>query len=237
MKILGWLKKGLLTLFKFYMAGWGETILVIAVVAIISLIISFAKPINGFLAQFIPEQYLFPQAGIVLILILPLIFNILTKIGIKKFLKRLLGKVPFLSFFFGKEGIQEGIPVAVKEGNSLAYGFLRGRTEIYDDTGFVKNGYSTWLAVFSPSSPFPASAMLPKDYRPEDVREVEIIDQEGRNFARLAIIRKCVNFGESLGKIRLKVIEEEEVKKLPILSEKDKEKIAQKLKKEVESAK
>ena len=222
MRIIRWFQTVFLALLKFYLAGLSETIVIVVSIILITLLVNAAEPMEAFLAYFIPTQYFFPQIGLIfLVAILPFVIHSLTKLGMRRFLNRFFRKVPFLNFLFGERGSQEGIPVAAKQENGLVYGFLRGRSIIYDNTGFIESG-CIWWSVFIPSSPVPATSLFPKDFRPEDVREVEIIDQEGRNHARAAIIRKCINLGESLGNIRLKIIEEVEVEKLPILFQKDK---------------
>ena len=66
--------------------------------------------------------------------------------------------------------------------------------------------------------------MLAMDFEPEDVRIVVINGKEKNNEAIAAIIQnRCLRFGKPLASIvRFKELKEKEIKKLPLLSKKDK---------------
>jgi hypothetical protein len=227
-RILHYPAKLISKLFKLYSEGLSKTIIIVIVVFLISTLEGAGR--TG-IERFVPIEYQFPEMGIVFIfVVLPLFMVLLKYTGIFKIFPLLLRKIPLLKFFFREKGNQEGIPVIAKDGNGLVYGLLRGRSIIYDDTGFVENG-KIWWSVFIPSSPVPVTSMMPKDFAPENVREIELVRQPGRGFAQTAIISKCVNLGESLGDIVLKRIKEEEVAQMPVLSEKEKEEIAKSYKK------
>jgi uncharacterized membrane protein len=210
-------------LFKFYFAGLSETVILVVLTVAITFVADAGKPIGGFLASFIPADYLFPKIELIILFVaFPIIFHTLAKIGVGKLLRKTFGRVPVLNFFFREKIVQEGIPVMARFANGNTYGFLRGRTKVVDDTGFAK-GKELW-AVFVPSSPMPATSVFLIDFDPEDIREIEVIGKEGRNNARTAIISKCLNFGEALPPIRLKKIEDAE--KLPNIAPKEGKKIS-----------
>lgn len=231
-RILITLQKKFVALLKLYGSGLIGTITVVAILAIFSLVKIAAELIETMLSWFIPEKYLFPGNGLVVILvILPFIIVILAKVGWRS--NRIFKKIPILNLLFTEDEaeFQQGIPVAVKIMTGYSYGILRGWSEIQGDTDFA--GGDLWLSVFIPSSPTPfTSLMVPSNFRPEDVDEFEIITKPGKNQALAAIIqRECLRFGQPpSSKIRLMKLDLNEVKKLPALSEEDKEIIAQEYK-------
>jgi len=217
---------------NYYLRGLILAIAVFVILAIISLIIGFAEPIDVFLKWLIPENYLLPGSGIIIVLIvIPLALAFLTKGKAKKYFSWFAKKIPVLSIFF-REGeiptvIEEAIPVAVKiSGSAIMYGFLTGKSEVQDDSGFVKS--KKVLCVVPFSAPLPFTSAIPIDTEPENVREVEIVGDEGRNPARLAIIKnKCLFLGQPLApKIKYKRLVESEIEKLPVLSGNKKLKLA-----------
>ena len=212
--------------FSFYGKGLLPTIFLAVIIILIGLLISLTEPVEAFLELFIPKQYLIPRSGlIILLLIIPLILSALTKGRIKKYLGKLMRKVPFLNLIWKEENISsvfEGaVPVAAKLSNVIIYGFLMGRSEVEDNTRFIESKHS--LAVFSPSLPIPFTSAMGTEFEPRHVREVEIIGNEGRNQARMAIIQnKCLSMGQPLAsKIRYKLLDKTELKELPILSKKE----------------
>ncbi len=213
------------SVFRLYWEGLSKAILIAVLIIVFTLVNNASEPIEEILKRCLPQNLQFPQMGSVFVfLALPVLMIILNRIKFFRLLTRIAGKIPGLKFLFREKGIQEGIPVAVLEESGLIYGFLRGRSRVFDGTGLVENGL-TWWSVFIPSSPVPATSLKPKDFRPEVVREVELTHMPGRKFAQAAIISKCINLGESLGDITLKFITESEVAQMPVLSERDKEEI------------
>jgi len=212
--------------FQLYWEGLSKTIMLAVLVIVFTVMNSAAEPIERILEKYLPENLQFPEMGSVFIfVVIPVLMIILNRVKFFKLLAYIAGKIPGLKFFFREKGVQEGIPVVVLEEGGLVYGFLRGRSRVFDDTGLVENGL-TWWSVFIPSSPIPATSLKPKDFRPENVREFELTHMPGRKFAQAAIISKCINLGESLGDITLKFVEESEVARMPVLSEKEKREIS-----------
>jgi hypothetical protein len=221
-------KKLLSKFFGLYIEGLGGTIIIVVVAFFLAFLINAADTIT----KFIPEKYIFPNMGVTIVfIILPVLVMFSKKTRISRVLAMGMRRIPFVKFFFRKKGVQEGIPVAVEDNGVIEYGFLRGRTIIHDHTGLLPESGKEWWSVFIPSSPVPATSLMPKDFDPRKVREVEICAQPGRNFALAAILSKCIYLGESLGEIKLLTIESAEVAKMPAITDKDKEEIKKSYKK------
>jgi len=232
MNLFGFLKKkvlaGIFQIFKPYRKRFFTSIAILMLVAIIALIVNSTEPVDNFLGQFVPEKYLFPGIGVIFILLItPLILTLLDMKWIRKFLNKIVKKIPLLSLFWKEEKIpyllETAIPVAVKFSDAIiAYGFLMGKSSVEDNSGFIKS--KELLCVFLPSAPVPFTSVLPIDVSPENVREVEIVGSNGLNQARIAIIRrKSISLGQPLAReIRFKELDISVIEELPILSEKDK---------------
>jgi hypothetical protein len=227
--------------FHFYAKGIMPTVLFMVVIGILVFLFGITAPVDGFLGLFVPKKLIFPGSGLLfVILFAPLILSLLAKGAPKKFFRNIVKRLPLLGLIWREEeipSILEGaIPVAAKFSNTIIYGFLMGKSRVNDDTGFLPD--KEVFCVFPPSVPIPFTSVLPMDFRPDDVREIEIVGREGRNQARMAIIRnKCFSLGQPLGKeIRYKRVSKPEIEKLAILRGDEKLRTAEKIKSEMEKS-
>lgn len=211
-------------IFRFYGQGLISTVIVMIIFGVISFIVSSTSPIDGFLRLFVPERFIFPGIGLLfVVLFIPPLLTFLNRGRIRKAIGRTVKKIPVLNLLWTEEipsVLEKAIPVAARFCNTIIYGFCMGRTVVHDETGFVKS--KELLSIFPPSVPIPFTSVLPMDFEPDDVREVEIVGNPGRNQARIAIIQnKCFSLGQPLAQeVRYKIIDKKEINNLPVLTEK-----------------
>ncbi len=210
-------------LLKFYLDGFMLTIPIIVAFFIFANIKPIFDSGQNLLILFIPQQYLFPGSSFLFIFVLtPLILKCVIRGKIKTITGNIVNKIPILNIFWGNKkmpsGLETAIPVGVKFGGGIHYGFLMGKSIIQDDTNFIQS--KTMFSVFLPSVPVIPTGW-PLDFEPKNVREIEIVGKEGRTQARWAIINKSISFGQSIGKkVRFKHLKKSDIEKMSIIPKK-----------------
>lgn len=202
-------------LYKLWAKGLRPTVFIVVTAIVLVILINLTQPLEIVFALFIPQKYIFwGMPFLIALFIVPPIIGFVTNGKFGNFIGRLVKRVPLLNVIFRKEETitKSSIPAAIEINvlgvKAYVYGFATGTTT-NQDTG------EELVSVLLPSVPIIFTALVSLDVRIDNVKEVEIVGNEGRKQAMAAIVqKKCLSFGQPLAqKIRFKNLEEENIEK------------------------
>lgn len=179
------------------------------------IIVTLDKNFQPLLKFLLPDNYVFPLAGMLLNATIFILAGFLLKSRLRPAIDKIFLNIPIVKYVWrtksGNDILESAIPARAifMDAGTYSDGFIMGKETVEDETEFLGN--KILYIMYFASAPIPLSGMPILRVEAQKVREIELVDNPDRNAARLAILNNTTSFGSSVTNMRLKIVDDKDI--------------------------